>query len=411
MHDAVLTVLLADPRISTGIVTARRDDDGLQRVSVDRSRVTAAASPYHGGVAGDLVALGLLKASDARALAGVARTVDAVTPPPPHGGSGSGRQHPPTRVLYPTAAAPEPAVAVLVAGLVASGAAVSSVSLRGLFFQRVASQEQVVAALRTMAAVDEDKALLDATVKEQDGFFTTFFVSPYSRYIARWSARRGLTPNQVTAASMLLGIIAAGAFAVGSRPGLIVGAVLLQLAFTTDCVDGQLARYTRQFSAVGAWLDSVFDRAKEYLVYAGLAAGAVRAGDEGGVWLLAAAALALQTVRHTVDFAFAEARPVPADPAAAGGMRRSDAAAPPGRPGPAAHIGRLGVRASVYFEHRPAMKWLKRIVVLPIGERFALISLTAAVAGPRTTFTALLVWGALAMTYTATGRILRALVA
>ena len=37
-----------------------------------------------------------------------------------------------------------------------------------------------------------------------------------------------------------------------------------------DCVDGQLARYTRQFSKLGAWLDSIFDRTKEYVVFAGL---------------------------------------------------------------------------------------------------------------------------------------------
>ena len=78
--------------------------------------------------------------------------------------------------------------------------------------------------------------------------------------------------------------------------------MLLQLAFTTDCVDGQLARYTRTFSKLGAWLDSVFDRTKEYLAFAGLAIGASRAGDP--VWLLACAAITLQTARHMSDFAF-----------------------------------------------------------------------------------------------------------
>ncbi len=47
-------------------------------------------------------------------------------------------------------------------------------------------------------------------------------------------------------------------------------AVLLYLGFVLDCVDGQLARYTRHFSAWGGWLDTMADRAKEYVVYAGL---------------------------------------------------------------------------------------------------------------------------------------------
>ena len=78
--------------------------------------------------------------------------------------------------------------------------------------------------------------------------------------------------------------------------------MLVYFAFVFDCVDGQLARYTRQFSKLGAWLDSIFDRSKEYVVFAGLAIGASRTGDP--VWLLAGAALALQTTRHAIDFSY-----------------------------------------------------------------------------------------------------------
>ena len=83
---------------------------------------------------------------------------------------------------------------------------------------------------------------------------------------------------------------------------MVAGAVLVYFAFVFDCVDGQLARYTRQFSKLGAWLDSIFDRSKEYVVFAGLAIGASRTGDP--VWLLAGAALALQTTRHAIDFSY-----------------------------------------------------------------------------------------------------------
>ena len=83
---------------------------------------------------------------------------------------------------------------------------------------------------------------------------------------------------------------------------MIAGAILLQLAFTFDCVDGQLARYTRTFTKLGAWLDSIFDRTKEYAVFAGLAIGASQSGDD--VWLLAGAALTLQTMRHSIDFSY-----------------------------------------------------------------------------------------------------------
>jgi phosphatidylglycerophosphate synthase len=214
-----------------------------------------------------------------------------------------------------------------------------------------------------------DDARLDAAVKADDSFFTTFLVSPYSKYIARWAAHRGLTPNAVTTASLGLGLLAAAAFATGERPGLIAGAVLLQVAFTADCVDGQLARYTQTFSPLGAYLDSMFDRAKEYAVYAGLALGAAT-----GVWLLAAAALALQTCRHMLQLAWRDV--VPATP---GGR-------PPGR-----------------------TVWLRKAIALPIGERFAAISLVAALWGARTVFVVLLVWGGVAAAYEVAGRLARSL--
>ena len=71
--------------------------------------------------------------------------------------------------------------------------------------------------------------------------------------------------------------------------------------WSLDCVDGDVARYTRRFSPLGAWLDASTDRLKEFACYAGLAWGA-GAGRTG--WLLAAAMIALQTARHSVDYTF-----------------------------------------------------------------------------------------------------------
>ncbi|HEY8986256.1 MAG TPA: CDP-alcohol phosphatidyltransferase family protein, partial [Streptomyces sp.] len=156
-------------------------------------------------------------------------------------------------------------------------------------------------ARQAVTAVDDEAVRLKSAVKSGDGFFTTFFISPYSRHLARWCARRGLTPNQVTTASLLTALIAAGCAATGTRAGFAAAGVLLIVSFVLDCTDGQLARYALKYSTLGAWLDATFDRAKEYAYYAGLALGAARGGDD--VWALALAAMAVQTVRHMVDFA------------------------------------------------------------------------------------------------------------
>jgi phosphatidylglycerophosphate synthase len=236
-------------------------------------------------------------------------------------------------------------------------------------------------ARQAVAAVDDEAIRLKSAVKARDGFFTTFFISPYSRYIARWCARRGLTPNQVTTASLLTALIAAGCAATGTRGGFVAAGVLLIASFVLDCTDGQLARYSLQYSTLGAWLDATFDRAKEYAYYAGLALGAARGGDD--VWALALGAMVLQTCRHVVDFSFNEAN--------------HDATA---NTSPTAALSdRLdGVGWTV---------WVRRMIVLPIGERWAMIAVLTAATTPRITFLVLLIGCAFAAAYTTAGRVLR----
>lgn len=271
----------------------------------------------------------------------------------------------------------------LAAALDAEGVAVHRPELGVLVADVPADAEAQAAARDAVAAVDDERVRLRSAVKARDGFFTTFCISPYSRYIARWCARRGLTPNQVTTASLLTALIAAACAATGTRPGFVSAGVLLLASFVLDCTDGQLARYSLQYSTLGAWLDATFDRAKEYAYYAGLALGAARGGDD--VWALALGAMVLQTCRHVVDFAFNEAN--------------HDAT---GNNSPTAALsGRLD---SVGWT-----VWVRRMIVLPIGERWAMIAVLTAFTTPRITFYVLLIGCALAACYTTAGRVLRSL--
>ncbi|WP_280696847.1 DUF5941 domain-containing protein [Kitasatospora sp. GP82] len=255
------------------------------------------------------------------------------------------------------------------------------------------TESELHAARAAVAQVDEEAVRLRRAVKARDGFFTTFCVSPYSRYIARWCARRGLTPNQVTTGSLLVALLAAGVAATGSRGGYIAAGVLLLASFVLDCTDGQLARYSLQYSTVGAWLDATFDRAKEYAFYAGLALGATRTGDD--VWALSLAAMALMTFRHSVDFAFMAADQETArNPVTAGSKQQGANSSPTAQL--SSRLDRVGWTV-----------WARRIIVLPIGERWALIALLTACTTPRITLTVLLIGCALACCYTTAGRVLR----
>ncbi|MFJ4776984.1 DUF5941 domain-containing protein [Streptomyces sp. NPDC088762] len=278
---------------------------------------------------------------------------------------------------------PAPYPDLLAAEVEGAGTAVQRPELGTLVAAVPAGDAEHRAATAAVAAVDDEAVRLRTAVKSRDGFFTTFFISPYSRYIARWCARRGLTPNQVTTASLITALIAAGCAATGERWGYVAAGVLLLVSFVLDCTDGQLARYSLQYSTMGAWLDATFDRAKEYAFYAGLALGAARHGDD--VWALALGAMILMTCRHVVDFSFNEAN--------------HDATA---NTSPTAAL-------SDRLDSVGWTVWVRRMIILPIGERWAMIAVLTAATTPRIVFYALLAGCAFGALYTTAGRILRSL--
>jgi hypothetical protein len=424
MNDEQMARLVYDTKPpALALVAGRRPDAEPARplLRTKGGHVVSAGSRHHQVTAPDAEFRGALRAGPraaarlaviAEELADLAGTLPDVEPIRRSGAE-------PRRPAAPVTGDDPPAL--LLVGLVRAGVRVDARPVADLVCDRALTAGQVSAARVAVESVDEDEIRLDAAVKSNDGLFTTYAVSTYSRHIARWSARRRLTPNMVTCMSMAVAVVAAVWFGAGTRTGMVLGGLLFYFAFVLDCVDGQLARYTRQFSTLGAWLDATLDRAKEYVVYAGLAVGstaAVAGGSvhSGDVWALAAGALILQTVRHMIDFAFDAARVrTPAAPAPGVPLADQDDGALDPAPRPAGGsrrgggLGRLAVWLSARTERIGGLRWAKKVVILPIGERFALISVTAALFNAKVTFLSLLVWGSVAMAYTLTGRVLRSL--
>jgi hypothetical protein len=83
--------------------------------------------------------------------------------------------------------------------------------------------------------------------RANDGFFSVFFLRRVSKLLTWAAVKIGATPNQVTIASFAIGLYAAFLFAQGDTWSLIGGAILLQVSIIVDCVDGEIARYTRNF--------------------------------------------------------------------------------------------------------------------------------------------------------------------
>jgi len=219
--------------------------------------------------------------------------------------------------------------------------------------------------------------------RANDGFFSVFFLRRVSKLLTWAAVKVGATPNQVTIASFAIGLYAAFLFAQGDTWSLIGGAILLQVSIIVDCVDGEIARYTRKFSELGAWLDAITDRVKEYAVFLGLAYGAFVHNGQN-LWVLAASLMAIQTFRHLSDYNFsqvvkartAEEIPVPVD-----FMAEWD--------GITAQLEEFDPEDKNAYTKRRIRYWLGKIVIFPIGERWLAISFTAAVGGALFTFTAL----------------------
>ncbi len=391
LHGGALADVVSDPRLGTAVLTAPQPGGTLL---VREGRAVAAGSGAHRLDGGTHACLGVLQVADAdrATLAAAARELAV------HAADSGWDADP---------------LDLLALGAVRRGLVVAAVPIATYIWARPRSVADAHRVTQRIAASDERRLRLDAVARPDDGFYSTFVVRKISRRVTEFAVGKSWTPNQITIASLGIGLLAAVCFAVGNRVGLIAGALLLQVSLVVDCVDGEVARFTRRFTALGAWLDATSDRVKEYGVYAGLAVGATRAGESA--WTLAAATLALQVFRNFVDFGFV-ARLAERKAAVRGErapLDRTDAGpAPVGRPASAAapaaaSLGRGAVSLSERTSKLPALKWAKRMVFLPIGERWLIISVGAAISGPRLVFGILLGLGVLSAVYATAGRVLR----
>jgi phosphatidylglycerophosphate synthase len=114
--------------------------------------------------------------------------------------------------------------------------------------------------------------------------------------IALAFGRMGLTPNALTVIGFGIAIVAALA---ASQQAWFAAGLLVIFGGVFDLFDGALARATNKVSRLGAFLDSVFDRAGESVLYLGIAIGCVGASFDAGAIAAAAAMGASFMVGYT----------------------------------------------------------------------------------------------------------------
>jgi phosphatidylglycerophosphate synthase len=113
-----------------------------------------------------------------------------------------------------------------------------------------------------------------AVRKERDAWWTVLLADPIAvrctYALANWTR---VTPNQLTLASLAVGLGAAACFAVATPYALVVGALVYHAGFVLDCCDGKIARLKGTGSPFGGWLDYVCDRIRVLCCAVALSAG------------------------------------------------------------------------------------------------------------------------------------------
>lgn len=155
--------------------------------------------------------------------------------------------------------------------------------------------------------------------KPVDSWWTVVAIDPLAARLVPWLSRwPAVTPMRLTGAGLALGLAAAGLFAAGQH---VAGAIVFEVRFLLDCLDGKLARYSGATSEAGGFVDVAGDMLVVGLCYAMLTASVLDVGPWQrypllvGVVLVTAASW-LQTYRRLRWGETTRIRPAEADTAA-----------------------------------------------------------------------------------------------
>jgi phosphatidylglycerophosphate synthase len=287
-------------------------------------------------------------------------------------------------------------VDLILVALVRSACSISTIRVTGVC-SRADSLIDLESLQQQVNEQDEQDVRTRRALRSDDGFYSTFVLRKLSRKVSMYSVKRGWTPDQITLTSLVLALVVAGFFATGWLPLMIVGAIGVQVSIIIDCADGEVARFTGVSSQFGAWLDAATDRIKEYAIYAGLAFGASHHGLN--LWPLAMSLMVLQTVRHMSDYNFHAVQVIRETSVMPLSLtERNDA--------PAVSLGTI-LDTSASLNANSKIRWVKKVIHMPIGERWLVISIGAVFGSAAFVLWALLILGIVGLIYTTIGRIMR----
>jgi len=122
--------------------------------------------------------------------------------------------------------------------------------------------------------------------KDTDGPVSTILNRPISLRITKLLLKTGITPNQISVLSTVIGLVGASFFFSGEYFYLILGGILIHIHSIVDGCDGEVARLKLRQTKYGGWLDSVLDRYVDAAIILGLAYGYWSITGDVTIWII-----------------------------------------------------------------------------------------------------------------------------
>lgn len=122
--------------------------------------------------------------------------------------------------------------------------------------------------------------------KDTDGPVARILNRPISLRLSKLLLKTGITPNQISILSTVIGLVGASFFFNGEYFYLILGGILIHIHSIVDGCDGEVARLKLRQSKYGGWLDSVLDRYVDAAIILGLAYGYWSMTGDTTIWII-----------------------------------------------------------------------------------------------------------------------------
>ena len=127
--------------------------------------------------------------------------------------------------------------------------------------------------------------------KDTDGPVSRILNRPISLRISKVLLKTGITPNQISVLSFIIGLAGASLFFFGEYFYLILGGIIVHIHSIVDGCDGEIARLKLRRTKYGGYLDSFLDRYVDAVIILGLTYGYWSISGDSMIWIMGFAAL------------------------------------------------------------------------------------------------------------------------